>query len=338
MIDTPLQSEPVAVPERPSGGATARAVVAWSIVTGFMLVAPVIVFLPAALLYCGVRHGKRAAWIAFPVGVVIAALLMPALTSVNAHDYVGLAMYVLAIAVPTMVVLPMVERGEPFGRVLLYALTCSFAGMLLTESASRALTGFSPYGEQLAAAQDNAAKLIKMYTDAGIPASFAKTVMNFGVFCVTGFVLVDIAAIFVISLVIFGRIRAWRDMTERRPVVLAAPYLFRNLALPEWLLFGFVIGGLSPLVHGFPQKIGANLLTVVIFLYLVQGLAIFRSLLVTLGASLGMTLFAYGMLVLLTFAGGIAPLLLGIAGLFDPFFDFRHFTKRKDDSDESHFD
>ena len=34
----------------------------------------------------------------------------------------------------------------------------------------------------------------------------------------------------------------------------------------------------------------------------------------------------------------IAPLLLSMAGLFDSFFDFRHFMKRKDDSDESHSD
>ena len=35
---------------------------------------------------------------------------------------------------------------------------------------------------------------------------------------------------------------------------------------------------------------------------------------------------------------GVGPLLLGLAGLFDPFFDFRHFKKRKDDSHESHSD
>jgi len=55
-----------------------------------------------------------------------------------------------------------------------------------------------------------------------------------------------------------------------------------------------------------------------------------------MGASVGMNIIAYGVLLLLTAAG--SPLLLALAGLFDPFFDFRHFTKRKDDSDESHFD
>ena len=62
------------------------------------------------------------------------------------------------------------------------------------------------------------------------------------------------------------------------------------------------------------------------------------SLLVTFGAGVGTSLLAYAMLVVLTFAGFVAPLLLTIAGLFDSFFDFRHFMKRKDDSDESHSD
>ena len=43
------------------------------------------------------------------------------------------------------------------------------------------------------------------------------------------------------------------------------------------------------------------------------------------------------LLVFLTITG-VGPLLLGVAGLFDPFFDFRHFKKRKDDSNESHSD
>jgi hypothetical protein len=125
---------------------------------------------------------------------------------------------------------------------------------------------------------------------------------------------------------------------EGTDVSLATPYLFRNLAFPDWLLFAFIIGGVSPLMKGVVQHVGANILAVVIFLYLVQGLAIFRSLLVTFGAGLAASLLAYAMLGVLTVVGGIAPLLLSMAGLFDSFFDFRHFMKRKDDSDESHSD
>jgi hypothetical protein len=86
------------------------------------------------------------------------------------------------------------------------------------------------------------------------------------------------------------------------------------------------------------QKAAANTLAVVVFLYILQGLAIFRFMLVAVGAGVTGTLLAWTLLGFLTLAGGVGPLLLGVAGLFDPFFDFRHFKKRKDDSDESHSD
>jgi len=108
------------------------------------------------------------------------------------------------------------------------------------------------------------------------------------------------------------------------------------LSLPEWVLFAFVIGGLSPLATGMVQRIGANVLALVTFLYLLQGLAIFRSFLAAAGAGFAGVFLAYLLLGLLTLTG-IAPLVLSITGLFDSFFDFRKFN-RKDHSDESHFD
>jgi hypothetical protein len=76
---------------------------------------------------------------------------------------------------------------------------------------------------------------------------------------------------------------------------------------------------------------------VVLFLYLLQGLAIFRSLLAAIGINGVGLLFAFLLLGFLTFTAGVAPILLTIAGLFDSFFDFRKF-RRKDDSNESHTD
>jgi uncharacterized protein YybS (DUF2232 family) len=116
--------------------------------------------------------------------------------------------------------------------------------------------------------------------------------------------------------------------------VATTPYRFRYLSLPEWLLFAFVIGGLSPLASGMLQQIGANVLVMVLFLYCLQGLAIFRSFVAATGVGMMGSLFAWMLLGLLTLTG-ISPLLLCIAGLFDSFFDFRHFN-RKDHSDESH--
>ena len=57
----------------------------------------------------------------------------------------------------------------------------------------------------------------------------------------------------------------------------------------------------------------------------------YRWVIVAAGAFMGCVLL--GVLTLF----GIGPLLLSIGGLFDSFFDFRHF-KRKDDSHESHID
>ena len=142
--------------------------------------------------------------------------------------------------------------------------------------------------------------------------------------------------VFALSLVLFGRLKSWRAILERRQGVTSSPYLFRNLSLPEWLLFAFVVAGVTPLATGMPQRVGANLLAIVAFLYLLQGLAIFRSFLAAAGAGFSGVFFAYLLLGVLTITG-IGPLVLSIAGLFDSFFDFRKFN-RKDHSDESHSD
>jgi len=73
---------------------------------------------------------------------------------------------------------------------------------------------------------------------------------------------------------------------------------------------------------------------VVVFLYFLQGLAIFRSMLVSLGVSLFGTVVGFLLIAVLL---SVAVLPLSITGLFDSFFDFRHF-RRKDDSHEGHSD
>ena len=111
-------------------------------------------------------------------------------------------------------------------------------------------------------------------------------------------------------------------------------YLFRNLSLPDWVLFAFLFGGITPLASGLLQKVAANVLAVVVFLYFLQGLAIFRSMLVSLRVSLLGTI--AGLLIIAVLLS-VTLLPLSIAGLFDSFFDFRHF-RRKDDSHEGHSD
>lgn len=345
MTDTSLQSEPAAIPVR-SFGRSVRHVAGYAILIAVMLVSPLFVFLPAALFHCAIKNGRRIAWIALFIGAVLAGAIIvagansPQVTLAEANMSVAyLVALILAIALPAMAALPMVERAESFGRVLLAALLFSAIGLAATEMAMRAVTGFSPFADQVAAARVTAAKFITNYQSAGIPSDaigFLRKWMEIGVYCLPAFLLVDIALVFVLSLVLFGRLRTWREVVERRQPNVSSPYLFRNLSLPEWLLFAFVIGGLSPLSSGLAQRVGANVLALVTFLYLLQGLAIFRSFLAAAGAGFAGVLFAYVILGLLTLTG-IAPLLLSIAGLFDSFFDFRKFN-RKDHSDESHSD
>ena len=338
-----LHSEPASLP-RPSFGRAARGVLTYTIITALMFESPLFVFLPAALFHCGVRYGRRFAWIALPLGAILAALLaIPAAQQTSAAEahmsFAYLLALVLGVGVPALVVLPMVQRGEPFGRVLLVALLISIAGLAATEVTMRTFASFSPYQDQLANARQTAEKFVVAYEKAGVPSDavhFLRKWMDIGVYCLPAFLMIDVTLIFVLSLVMVGRLRAWREFVERRQAAFTSPYLFRNLSLPEWLLFAFVIGGLSPLTSGMAQRVGANILAVVTFLYLLQGLAIFRSFLATTGAGFAGVTLAYAMLGVLTLTG-IAPLLLSIAGLFDSFFDFRKF-KRKDHSDESHLD
>jgi hypothetical protein len=346
MIDT-LQSEPVAVavPPRPAGKVV-RSIAGYGLLAALMLLTPLFVFTPAVLLQCGVRNGRRGAWISF----VIAAILVAAIEIPSAHvpgipatdvklTYAFLAARLLALALPSLVILPMVERSEPFGRVLMTAVICSVAGLVLTEAGMRVFAGFSPYTALVAQTKMLLANMITTATQKNaIPGAAAglKAWSNIYLECVPGFVIAELTVIFIFSLVIFGRLRVWREFLRTHNAGETTPYLFRKLSLPEWLLFFFVLSGLSPLASGIVQKVGANVLVVVVFLYFVQGLAIFRAILAAVGAGFAGVLLGYGALVLLAFTG-ISPLLLGIAGLFDSFFDFRHF-KRKDDSNESHFD
>jgi hypothetical protein len=345
MLDTSLQSEPTALSSR-SFGRLVRQVAGYAILIAVMFVSPLFVFLPAALFLSTIRHGRRVAWSALVIGAALAGLLAmagansPQTTAAEAKMSIAyLVALVLAVALPALAITPMVERSESFGRALLAALIFSSIGLAATEMLMRNVGGFSPFANQVAGARATAARFITTYQNSGIPADaigFLRKWMEIGVYCLPAFLLIDVALVFVLSLVLLGRLRSWRDLLERRQPAPSSPYLFRNLSLPEWLLFAFLIGGLSPLVSGMPQRIAANILALVTFLYLLQGLAIFRSLLAAAGAGFAGVFFAYILLGLLTLTG-IAPLLLSIAGLFDTFFDFRKFN-RKDHSDESHSD
>lgn len=352
MIESPslppsadLQSEPLPLPERPFG-AVARGAIGYGLLVGVMFVTVMVVFVPAALIHCALRYGRRVAWVALLIAGAIGVVYVGSAPSPSPElarlGWSYLAGVVLAIGVPSLAALPFIERREPFGRVLVFLLIAAAIGLALTEIGSLALTGYSPYAGQIAQTKQVAADLVKFYRANAMPDDVTRIVeriMGYTMFLLPAARLVQLAFAFVLSLLMIGRLKAWREHVARRSESDApGAYLFRNLALPDWLLFGFVLGGLTPIATGLAQKIAANVLTVVVFLFVLQGLAIFRFMLVAVGAGVAGTMLGWALLAFLTMTGGIGTLLLGLAGLFDPFFDFRHFKKRKDDSHESHSD
>jgi hypothetical protein len=341
MIETSLQHEdPVATPTpvRPFGKQV-RSLAGYTILAVLMFISPLRMFLPAALFHCGIRMGRRAAWLVFVLSATVGALLVTA--TVNAangafatvlySDFIGIA---LTIGLSSLAVLPLVERGERFGRVLMYTVILAIAGFSVTELSMRIITGASPYVAQIAQTRTETAPMIASFVQAGVPADRLAIFQHWLEICLPAQMVIGVILVFVFSLVMLGRLRAWRNYALQRDPAVATVYLFRNLSLPEWLLFAFVASGLTPLASGLLQQVGANVLAVVAFLYLLQGLAIFRSFIARTNAGFLGSLFAWMLLGFLALTG-ISQILLCMAGLFDSFFDFRHFN-RKDHSDESH--
>jgi len=344
MIDTSLQqSEPVALPHR-STGRQVRSVGLYALLTALMIITPMLVFVPAAVFHCAIRNGRRAALAMAVLALAISAAYIAAVphtAEAMKMAWSGLAGVALAVVMPALAALPLVARAEKFGRVLVFLLTGSAIGLAVTELGSRALLSFSPFAAQVAEAQRSNTQFIEFYRTNGMAPDVIRMMERwaaYNTFVLPGFLLIMISLVFILSLLMLGRLKAWREMAASRADSEAlGAYLFRNFALPDWLLFAFIIGGLTPLASGMLQKVAANTLTIVAFLYILQGLAIFRFLLVAMGAGFAGTMLGWLLLVFLTLTG-VGPLLLGLAGLFDPFFDFRHFKKRKDDSHESHSD
>ena len=336
-----MQPEPVTLPGRPFGR-LALSIAGYALLLSLMLISPLFVFVPAAIFNSAIRNGRAATIGSIIVASLVAWMVAMQPSPATAHadvmmGYAYVIALVAAVALPSMLVQPLVERGAPFGRVLLIAVVLAMLGLTATEVGMRAAVHFSPGHEQVVRVEQMAGQFVAGYQKSGAPSDVIAALRastRLAVLCAPGFLLAEIAVVFVLSLVMFGRLRAWRQFVAQREggLAIAPSYLFRNLSLPDWLLFAFVFGGLAPLTSGLLQSVSANVLAVTAFLYLLQGLAIFRWLLIAVGAGPIGSLFAWGMIALML---PIAMLLLSIAGLFDSFFDFRKF-KRKDSSDESH--
>ena len=338
MIDTSIhQSEPVMLPGRPFGR-TVRSIAGYSLLTALMIWGSITVFIPAMLIHSAIRNGRRATWIMLALATLLGFALLVVTPAETKQWQSYLAWIVFAIALPTMIALPMIERGEAFGRVLMVMLLGGALGLGLVELGARGIASFSPYAMLVAETKASSAKIAKMYAAAGMPVSAMNSAQRFNDYynsvLLPGILLLMSAVAFVLSLMMIGRLRAWFEFTEKRGVATPGAYLFRNFSLPDWMLFAFILGGLAPLAKGTLHMIAANVLMVTLFLYMLQGFALLRFLLVSAGVGFIGSLFAFGF----TCITMIGALLLTVAGLFDPFFDFRHFKKRKDDSHEGHSD
>jgi hypothetical protein len=344
------QGEPMSVPEpvRPLSRVL-RSIAGYGVATALMLVTPMlIVFAPAVLFYCALRNGRIAAWSAAIVAIVLTALYSwQAAGMVGAGHakevYSSFLVVSLGVIVPALLTIPLVQNRRKFGVVLTIMLLWSVLGLASTEMIMRTMS-FSPYASNVAHATESSNLAIRM-ADANGAHVTATAKGRAAVWLLTnlpnvfgGLVVFSMALIFVLSLMMFGRLSAWRviattgvDETQAR-----GPYLFRDLQWPEWLLFLFIFGGLTPVLSGTAQTVAANALALTISLYMLQGLAVFRSILVRAHAGPFGTIFAFVLLGMLCFAGVGLVLLTGV-GLFDPFFDFRKLN-RKDDSHESHTD
>lgn len=349
MTNPPLQhGETMPIPVKPFGRVV-RVVAGYGVATALLLIPPFMVFAPASIFDCAMRNGRRAAWAAGVLAIVLLGICLyvvpvstvaePGKVNMAYATFLGIA---LSIAVPSIFAVPLVERLEKFGTVLVFVLFFSALGLGLSEFIMRSAAGFSPYAAEV---QEQTQIIAQNISNVSAAISSQGTYGRLWLWLVQrtpelfpAGVLVEIAIFFILSLMMVGRLSAWRSFATTRVAdsAMRRAYLFRNFAWPEWLLFVFVAAGVTPLLTGFPQQIAGNALALMVSLYILQGLAVFRFMLAKAGAGYiggAIGFFLLGMLC----TALIGFLLLALAGLFDPFFDFRH-LKRKDDSHESHTD
>src|SRR5205085_7665516 len=130
-----------------------------------------------AIFHCALRNGRGATIGA--LGIATLAAWIVAVQTAHAPGtsqadvmmgYAYVVALVLAVALPSLLVEPLVERGESFGRVLLIAVVLSMLGLTATEAGMRAAVSFSPGREQIVRVDQMAAQFVAGYQKSGAPA------------------------------------------------------------------------------------------------------------------------------------------------------------------------
>ena len=308
--------------ETRSAGPTGRSIALHGLAAALMFISPLVVFVPAAIISSGLRNGRRGLWFSTLLAAGLLAILFSAAESRAA--YTPVARMLFEVGVPSAVGLELILRGLMFGPVLLAVLAASFGGFALVEVVMRGFASFSPYRGVIENFRAASQAQVEAYRTAGVPADAISMMERVTETIATSYmpaVLVIVAALmFALSFVMLPRLKSGRALLPR--------FLFRNFSLPDALLFGFVLGGIAPLLKGIPRTLGFNVLAVAVVLFMLQGLAVFRYHQTRLRLGILGTVLAILTLLLLT-PYGVTPFGLFLIGLFDPFFDFRHFNRKE---------
>jgi len=324
---------PTSPPVR-SAGVKARSVVLHSLAAAFMFISPLALFVPAAFISARIKNGRKgiAGAILGAAGIFLLASLGGPSGGPSPATMANAGRLVFEIGLPSIVVTELMARAAPFGVVVLAALASGAMGFFINEITLRSLMSYSPYDALVQNVRTTSASTIELYRSAGFPPDMLESMRRASEIVAASYVPLIMAGVtvlmFVLSLVMLPRLPVGRAS--------GAGFHFRTLAFPDLLLFVFVLAGLSPLASGPLRTIGLNVLGLMVLLYFLQGLAIARSMMTRPGVKLPGMLLAFSAVVFLTIYL-IAPVLFFLIGLFDSFFDFRHFN-RKDDSHESHID
>lgn len=309
--------------------------VALHAVMGALLFASVAIFTPAAFINSGLRNGWRGLFGAIIGAAAIIALLSWSAAATGATRFfeAGRLLFEIGLAATTASLL--IRRQFSSGAVILGGVAASAIGFLLTELVFRSVFEVSLYTTIVTELKAEAAEAIRIMSSSKSSTSIERVKAMKQVFeLISGpFLPAFLASIwvmsFVITMVVVPRLPSGLATGER--------YLFRSLAFPDWLLVVFIGAGLSPLFPEPYRTAGLNLLVVVLGLYLVQGLAIYRAALARLPIGVFGLIAAFALLLVLSEIALIPGVLLLLAGLFDPFFDFRKLN-RKEQTNESDSD
>lgn len=339
MIESSTELSPLAA-SQPRGGGVWRSVALHALVAvflflsgGFIITAPLSLFVPLVFISIALRHGDRAAIASAGLFLAIFGTLAVLLSQErsSSREVAVLATILLSVVVPSLVAGRNVRVGSSAGVAMVSSLASALASFGLAEALSRILVSVSPFAVLVESFREAGRVMIDAYRRVGVEREALEGMSRISTAVTDDFLPLLLLAMMAISLAL--SIAAVPRMPGGRAPE-AAAYQFRHFRLPDATLFLFVIGGLSPLATGTLRVAGLNLLGLVLLLYVFEGMAVLRFAMVRRGVGpFGTTL----MFVLASILAPYAATLFFLVGLFDPFFDFRKLN-RKEESNESDLD